>query len=176
MNCSDCDKELKDLIKEIKKEIKSLDSTKLLEKKQEKITHIQDRINRARVCIRSYKVAIRELKATESENWKQKCKAHTEDLNEMITTLQLKSEGLAQVGSISTEELLDKASKTQDKTVSSLNRILSSIEESKEIATGSAIKLHENNDKLQSIDQSIQQVESNLKKADSQLRSFNRRV
>jgi len=74
------------------------------------------------------------------------------------------------------DEVLDIGKKTQAASLDSLGRTINTIEMSKQVASETAQKLHEQTDQLKKIDEDISEIQANLKMAGKELRAFARKI
>eukprot|EP01116_Phalansterium_solitarium_P014921 TRINITY_DN3283_c0_g1_i1.p1 TRINITY_DN3283_c0_g1~~TRINITY_DN3283_c0_g1_i1.p1 ORF type:complete len:234 (+),score=10.84 TRINITY_DN3283_c0_g1_i1:87-788(+) len=188
---ADFEDELNTLLEEIDKGIKALPKIKAEADRELKITHINNRISRAKDSLRSYKVEIRELSSkAEAVPYQAKAKEFGDAINQYIQDLTFAQDkaqnappgkGPAKpppkkLDDMTADEVLNKAAETQVKSITSLDNTLRMIEETKAIGAETAAELKAQTEKLGGVDKDLDEMESYLKQADKQMRAFVRRM
>jgi len=187
---ADVEDELNGLLEEIDKGIKALPKIKNEADREMKLTHINNRINRAKESLRAYKVEIRELSKAESVPFSQKAKVYSEQINQYIQDLSFAQDKVQtaaaakgqakpppkKLDDMTADEVLNKAAATQVKSLDSLDRTLQTIEDTKQVGAETAAELKIQSEKLGGVDKDLDEMESYLKQADKQMRAFVRRM
>lgn len=187
---ADFEDELQGLFDDIEKGIKALPKIKVEADREMKITHINNRIQRAKESLRGYKVELRDLSKAEQDPYQRKAKEFGEKINNFIQELtfaqdkaqnQAAAKGQAKpppkkLDDMTADEILDKAAETQLKSINALDRALQNIEESKQVGAATAAELKSQTEKLEGVGKDLDEMESYLKQADKQMRAFVRRI
>jgi len=186
----DYDEEMEKLFSDIRSGLTELKPNKKGKSKltdserNSKIAYINSRISRCKQVLRSYKVDLRSLDKTAANPYEVKATEYKETINTLIQDLNWVQENELLGGqgakrnldSMTSDEVIDVAKKTQDASLKSLEQTLITIDNSKQVAADTASKLHEQTEKLKHIDEGVSEIQTNLKMAAKQLRSFARRV
>lgn len=77
---------------------------------------------------------------------------------------------------MTTQQILDKASHVQDQSLQSLDRTLATIETTKQVGSETAQTLHAHTQQIAKVMEGVDEVESNIKQANRHLRAFIRRM
>lgn len=77
---------------------------------------------------------------------------------------------------MTTDDILNKAQRTQQQTVDTVDRIIKQVDETKNIGAETTQKLKEQTEQLARAEDGLNEIDDNLKLASKQLRSFARRV
>eukprot|EP00304_Pavlova_gyrans_P010127 CAMPEP_0206042386 /NCGR_PEP_ID=MMETSP1466-20131121/6521_1 /ASSEMBLY_ACC=CAM_ASM_001126 /TAXON_ID=44452 /ORGANISM="Pavlova gyrans, Strain CCMP608" /LENGTH=239 /DNA_ID=CAMNT_0053417095 /DNA_START=94 /DNA_END=813 /DNA_ORIENTATION=- len=182
------DEELTELCDEIRQKIDALPRTQG-DNRAERIAMIQQRMQRAKQVLHSFKVEMRELSKDEAFTYDTKCKQHVATLQQLNTDLQwAKSEGeraelmegaggeAGGVDNMTAQQLISKGASIQEQSLASVTRSKVMIEQSKAVGVETTQKLKGQTEQMRNIDEDIMKVESNLKRADLLLRAFLRRI
>lgn len=176
------DEELTELIRNIEDAIDGLPK-KRQNAKAEVIHEAEERMKRAKQVLHSFKVEMRELPRDQLQAFEQKHKEHHDRLQALNGDIQIvKGEvdrqnlGVRSIDEMTAHEILDVASKTQDQSLASVNRMKQRIEESKQVGTATAEQLRSQTEQLKNIDVDIMKVKSNLNRADVLIRAFVRKM
>ena len=84
--------------------------------------------------------------------------------------------GVRTVDEMSTQEVIQEASKVQDASLNKVKRMQQTVEESRQVGAATAIRLKGQTEQLKNIDTDIMKVKSNLSRADLLLRAFMRKM
>jgi len=176
------DEELSELIAEVERGITHLSKLSGAAR-LERVEELKGRMQRARQSLQSFKVEMRELSRDEIATYDLKAKEHHATLQRLNNDLQwAKSEaersgrGLRHVDDMTTGEVIQEASKTQDKSLASLGRMKAQIADTMQLGADTASKLKGQSEQLQNIDTDIMKVKSNLNRADLLIRAFMRKM
>jgi len=187
----DYDEEMEKLFSDIRSGLNELKPTKKGKSKltdserNSKIAYINSRINRCKQVLRSYKVDLRSLEKATAQPYEVKSNTYKDAINSLIQDLNWVQENellgtngpdRRNLDAMTSDEVLDKAKQTQEKSKDHLEEILRTTATTKEVGSETAAKLHEQTEKLKTIDEGVSEVQTNLKLAAKQLRSFARRV
>jgi SNARE protein len=139
--------------------------------------------------VRSYKMECRLLSdPNERKSYENKLKRHERDLKELSIQVQEYRQELnrgelfvnAQREGARLEEdgdvMLVEASKLQDKTKESLNRISQMVKEAKNVGLETMGELGRQQEQISRIDEEAQKIEGNLARADKLIKTFGRRL
>eukprot|EP00908_Phaeocystis_cordata_P001162 Transcript_11248.p1 GENE.Transcript_11248~~Transcript_11248.p1 ORF type:complete len:226 (-),score=117.73 Transcript_11248:123-800(-) len=149
----------------------------------QRITELQNRLQRARQVLQAFKVEMRELPREYTGTYDAKAKQHHATLQKLHGDLQwAKTEGESAAGpsrnidEMTSSEIIMEGAKIQDKSKAAVDRMKRQIEDSKQVGAETAQKLKSQTEQLKNVDQDIMKVKSNLKRADLLLRAFMRRM
>lgn len=177
------DEELTDLIGEIEKGLEGLPRVKGVPARQERLTELIGRMQRARQVLHSFKVEMREIPRDQAVAYDQRARDHHTKLQSLHGDLQLAKTEIerAQIGARTIEEMtsgeiITEASKTQDQSIAALSRMNIQIESSKQVAADTSLTLKSQTEQLKNIDTDIMKVKSNLNRADVLIRAFVRKM
>ena len=160
------------------------------EARENKLTFLEDRINRAKTVYESLTLEIRSH--GKSADWvkpfRDSARRYKETINDLIqeTNAARAEQGgavqsteqimLQHSEKFTTGQLLQQGINVQEKSIDSLERQLRMIEESKELATSTLVELARQEQQLIRITDEVTTVQENLKYAGKQLRSLARRM
>lgn len=180
--------ELDSIIIDINNKMKGVAKSKG-EKRAQQVTDTQDRINRAKQVLHSFKIELRELNEPILRGeYEAKGKEYSTTLQTLISDLQWqKSEGDREdllsghsnemnVDNMGASELIDEGKKVQEQSSKSVKNSKKMIEQSKKVGQETAVKLKQQTEQLTNIDNDIQKVESNLMRGDVQLRLIGKKL
>jgi len=182
----DYEEEINDLIAEIRKGIDGLAKIKSPPEKQNKITFLKSRLNRLKDVHKSFKIELRDIPKTsvEKNTYEKKGKEFADSINQLIKDLDWVQERADLIGDskpqdldgMTTDDILNKAQRTQQQTVDTVDRIIKQVDETKNIGAETTQKLKEQTEQLARAEDGLNEIDDNLKLASKQLRSFARRV
>jgi len=186
----DYDEELESLCNDIRTGIEKLNNRKSKFTPQDranKIQYLNSRATRAKQVLKSFKVELRELPKTEAEPYQKKLKDYTDEVNKFIQDLNWAADKnelmdgnqpttAQQMDTMTTQQLVEKGAKTQQKSLDSLSSTLLIIEETKDVGAAAAEKLKAQTDQLVRVGEQLDEMQSYLKQASKELRSFARRL
>jgi len=185
----DYDNEMESLFGDIQSCLKQLKPAKGKSKltdaeRSAKISHVDGRIKRCKQVLRSYKVDLRSLDKSIANPYEVKANNYKDTINQLIQDLNWVQEnellgdkpGKKNVDSMTADEVLDQAKKTQEKSLTSLDDTLRTIEETKAVGSETSNKLKSQTEQLRKVESGIQEVQSNLKLASKQLSAFARKL
>jgi len=183
----DLETELEKLCQDIRKGIDGLVKLKAAEK-QNKVTFLQNRINRAKQVYRNFKLEMRDLSKVDQDPWNKKAKDFMDQINKLSSDLNwsaddkeaLMGNGQAPAqqdpDSMTTKQILEKASNVQKQDINHLDNMLQTLEQTKETGVEIGNRLGQQTEQLQKTIEGVQEVQSYLKIASKELRAFARRV
>jgi len=176
------DEELVELIQKIEYGIDKLRHLRY-PAKNEAIRELDERMKRAKQVLHSFKVEMRELSRDEAANYDERHKEHHVRLQALSGDLQMaksdadrKNLGVRSIDELTPAQIIEVASKTQDDSMASVNRMKQKIAESKQVGADTASKLRQQTEQLKNIDTDIMKVKSNLNRADVLVRAFIRKM
>jgi len=186
----DYDDEMEGLFRDVQKGLDELKPTKKGKSKlteterSSKVAYVNSRINRCKQVLQSYKVDLRALDKATANPYEVKAGEYKEKINQMIQDLNWVQEnellgekgGSKNLDSMTADEVLNVAKKTQEASLTSLDHTLQTIDQTREVGAATAQRLHEQTEQLKKIDEQVSEIQTNLKMAAKQLRSFARRV
>ena len=176
------EEELNDLIGEVTKD---LDGLRRLtgQAKAEKLVYLENRQQRAKQVLQSYRVEMRDMPRDKAAPYDAKAREYHAQLKSMhaeLTAAKQEHErqqvGVKTVDEMTTEEVLTEAGKVQDKSLGALGRMQQQIAQSREVGAATAVQLEGQTAQLRNIDADIMKVRSNLGRADLLLRAFMRKI
>ncbi|PRP74613.1 hypothetical protein PROFUN_03535 [Planoprotostelium fungivorum] len=177
--------ELQGLIEEIEQGLVKLKADKKMkpEQRTEKIVYLENRIDRAKKVYKSYKLEMRDLTKVEADPYKKKGAEYEDSINKCIQDLNwiqdssnLEGTKKENLDTMTSDQILMKASKTQDESVQALDRMLVTLEGTKEVGAETANTMAQQTDQLKAVGEGVLEVQNNLKEANKLLRAFARRV
>jgi len=179
----DLETELEKLCTDIKKGIEGLAKLQGADK-QNKVTFLQSRVNRAKQVYRNFKLEMRDLPKADAEPWNKKAKEFMDQINKLNSDINWSEDKSANGAppenqdpdSMTTKQILEKADKIQKTDISSLDRTLQTIEQAKETGVEIGTTLAQQTEQLQKVGEGIKEVQQYLKLASKELRAFARRV
>ena len=186
----DYDEELAALVEELSNGLLGLQekagkksSARDIAAKSEKIHELSSRMQRAKQVLQSFKVELRDIPREQAIGFDTKGREYQQRLQTMFTELQAAKEdnerqqvGVRSVDEMTTQEVMQEATKVQDQSMLKVKRIQQQVEESRAVGIATAQKLKGQTDQLKSIDADIMKVKSNLARADVLLRAFMRKM
>jgi len=180
----DYEEELTGLIDEITNGLLGLKKPKLTAAaKSERVHELSGRMQRAKQVLQSYKVEMRDLPREQSALYDIRAREFQQRLQTMFTELQAAKEdaerqqvGVRTVDEMTTQEVIQEASKVQDASMSKVKRMQQQVAESREVGAATAVRLKGQTEQLKNIDTDIMKVKSNLSRADLLLRAFMRKM
>mmetsp|Transcript_12798 Transcript_12798/g.32763 ORF Transcript_12798/g.32763 Transcript_12798/m.32763 type:complete len:254 (-) Transcript_12798:270-1031(-) len=178
------EEELNGLVDEISGGLLGLKKPKLnATVKSERIHELSGRMQRAKTVLQSYKVEMRDLPREQAALYDLRLREIQQRLQTMFTELQAAKEeaerqqvGVRTVDEMSTQEVIQEASKVQDASLNKVKRMQQTVEESRQVGAATAIRLKGQTEQLKNIDTDIMKVKSNLSRADLLLRAFMRKM
>jgi len=182
----DLETELEKLVADIRKGIDGLAKLSTTEK-QNKVSYLQGRINRAKQVYRNFKLELRDLPKVDADPWNKKAKDYMDQINKLSQDLSWSQDkdsmnvnggppATQDVDAMSTKQVLEKAENIQKKDLEGVDRILQNIEQTKETGVAIGENLARQTEQLGKVNEGIQEVQSYLKLAGKELRAFSRRV
>lgn len=84
--------------------------------------------------------------------------------------------GVKTLDEMTTQEVMQEASKVQDQSLSKVKRMQQQVEETRQLGSATAVRLKGQTEQLKNIDTDIMKVKSNLSRADLLLRAFMRKM
>jgi len=183
----DLEAELEKLCQDIRKGIDGLVKMKAAEKTN-KVTYLQSRISRAKQVYRNFKLEMRDLSKVDQDPWNKKAKDFMDQINKLSADLNwsaddkeaLMGNGQAPAqqdpDSMTTKQVLEKASNIQKTDINALDNVLQTIEQTKETGVEIGNRLGQQTESLQKTIEGVQEVQQYLKIASKELRAFARRV
>ena len=186
----DYDEELAALVEELSNGLLGLQekagkksSARDIAAKSEKIHELSSRMQRAKQVLQSFKVELRDRPREQAIGFDTKGREYQQRLQTMFTELQAAKEdnerqqvGVRSVDEMTTQEVMQEATKVQDQSMLKVKRMQQQVEESRAVGIATAQKLKGQTDQLKSIDADIMKVKSNLARADVLLRAFMRKM
>jgi len=176
------DDELTEIIRTLEEGVDGL-ARKRPAAKAEAVREMEERLKRAKQVLHSFKVEMRELPRDQLHVFDQKHKEHTARLQALTGDLQIAKGdvdrhnlGVRSIEEMTAGEILEVASKTQDQSLASVNRMKQRIEESRQVGTETAETLRGQTEQLKNIDVDIMKVKTNLNRADVLIRAFVRKM
>ena len=180
----DYDEELAALVEELSNGLLGLQekagkksSARDIAAKSEKIHELSSRMQRAK------QVELRDIPREQAIGFDTKGREYQQRLQTMFTELQAAKEdherqqvGVRSVDEMTTQEVMQEATKVQDQSMLKVKRMQQQVEESRAVGIATAQKLKGQTDQLKSIDADIMKVKSNLARADVLLRAFMRKM
>lgn len=181
---SDYEEELNELVTEIAKGLSGLRKPKLtIAAKHESLLDLSSRLQRAKQVLTAYKVEMRDLPRELAVQYDVVAKDFQQRLQAMHGELQVTKQeterqqiGVRTVDEMTTQEVLQEASKVQDQSLSAVERMKRQIQESKEIGATTAVRLKGQTEQLKNIDTDIMKVKSNLSRADLLIKAYLRKM
>jgi len=182
----DLETELEKLVADIRKGIEGLAKLSTTEK-QNKVSYLQGRINRAKQVYRNFKLELRDLPKAEADPWNKKAKDYMDQINKLGQDLSWSQDkdsmnvnggppATQDPDAMTTKQVLEKAENIQKKDLEGVDRILQNIEQTKETGVAIGENLAKQTEQLGKVNEGIQEVQSYLKLAGKELRAFSRRV
>jgi len=182
----DLETELEKLVADIRKGIDGLAKLSTTEK-QNKVSYLQGRINRAKQVYRNFKLELRDLPKVEADPWNKKAKDYMDQINKLSQDLSWSQDkdsmnvnggppATQDPDAMTTKQILEKAENIQKKDLEGVDRILQNIEQTKETGVAIGENLAKQTEQLGKVNEGIQEVQSYLKLAGKELRAFSRRV
>jgi len=182
----DLETELEKLVTDIRKGIDGLAKLSTTEK-QNKVSYLQGRINRAKQVYRNFKLELRDLPKVEADPWNKKAKDYMDQINKLSQDLSWSQDkdsmnvnggppATQDPDAMTTKQVLEKAENIQKKDLEGVDRILQNIEQTKETGVAIGENLAKQTEQLGKVNEGIQEVQSYLKLAGKELRAFSRRV
>lgn len=176
------EEELNDLVAEVQRGIDGLRRQTGVSK-TDRLAELNNRLQRARQVLHSYKVEMRDLPKNQTAPHELRHREHTETLATLSRELIAQQQEIerAQVGvhtvdEMTTQEVLQEAGKVQDQSLSAIKRMQQNIAASREVGTATAAALEDQTRQLKNIDTDIMKVKSNLVRADLLVRAFMRKI
>lgn len=176
------EEELRDLVAELEAGLKGLKKLGNAGK-AERLAELASRHLRVKQVLHSYKVEMRDLPREDVTEFDVRSREFHEKLQILGAGLAASREdaerselGVLTVDEMTTEEVLQEADETQDKSLSALQRMQKDIAASKEVGTEAAARLQAQTDQLKNVDTDIMKVKSNLARADVLVRAFVRKM
>jgi len=182
----DLETELEKLVADIRKGIDGLAKLSTTEK-QNKVSYLQGRINRAKQVYRNFKLELRDLPKVDADPWNKKAKEYMDQINKLSQDLSWSQDkdsmnvnggppATQDPDAMTTKQILEKAENIQKKDLEGVDRILQNIEQTKETGVAIGEGLAKQTEQLGKVNEGIQEVQSYLKLASKELRAFSRRV
>jgi len=182
----DLETELEKLVADIRKGIDGLAKLSTTEK-QNKVSYLQGRINRAKQVYRNFKLELRDLPKVDADPWNKKAKDYMDQINKLSQDLSWSQDkdsmnvnggppATQDPDAMTTKQVLEKAENIQKKDLEGVDRILQNIEQTKETGVAIGENLARQTEQLGKVNEGIQEVQSYLKLAGKELRAFSRRV
>jgi len=185
----DIDEYDKQLIKYLDDVAKGLEACQKLKgnDRNEKLTQMNDLLERANLALRSFKVELIELPKEEKKKYEAKMQEHKARIDKGYADVKwAKQEGdhaqlMQGAGAMGIEQMsgaqqVAVVTKLQDESLTSLARSKQMVEGAITIGGDTSNTLKAQTEQLKRIDAGIDEVESNLKIADKQIRAFMRRM
>jgi len=154
--------------------------------KQNKVAYLNGRVNRVKQLYKEFKLEMRDLSKVEADPWNKKAKAFMDTINKLNQDLTWSQDKDSLTGganpvaqdpdAMTTQQILEKGEKIQKDDLTSLDRTLQTIEQSKETGVAIGQKLAEQTEQLAKIHEGIHEVNAYLKLASKELRAFARRT
>jgi SNARE protein len=152
--------------------------------KSERISELTNRLQRAKQVLQSFKVEMRDLPRDHTGEFEVKAREFNQRLQQMQADLQSAKQeseraqvvGVRTVDEMSTQEVLQEASRVQDMDLTALQRMKRMVADSKAVGSATAAQLEDQTRQLKNIDADIMKVKSNLSRADLLVRAFVRKM
>lgn len=174
--------------------------------REKELEHINGRITRAKNVCASMKMEIRELSLAQAEPFNKKWSQYKENINQYIQVMSgsmirdrigilifiqdlnwiaenanaptkgPQPQKAKTLDEMTSDEILVKAKSRQEESIKTVDNMLVTIEETKGVATATAVKLNDQTNQLKEIGAQVEEVRLNLKQANRQLRAFARRL
>lgn len=154
--------------------------------KQNKIAYLNGRINRVKQLYKEFKLEMRDLSKVEADPWNKKAKAFMDTINKLNQDIGWSQDKDSLTGganavtqdpdAMTTQQVLEKGEKIQKEDLSSLDRTIQTLEQTKETGVAIGQRLAEQTEQLGKIGEGIHEVNAYLKLASRELRAFVRRT
>jgi len=177
--------DLLDLQGILRKDIDGLSKPKLtMAQKTERIAEVVHKLESVKVKMQQLGVEMRDMtNPAEKKDYAAKKKALEEQFSQMHTDVHMIKQdferqqvGVRTLDEMTTQEVLQEASRIQDKDLGALERMKQQIAQTGEVAAATATRLKGQTDQLKNIDTDVMKVKSNLARADLLVRAFMRKM
>eukprot|EP01027_Heterolobosea_sp_BB2_P015688 GEZU01022454.1.p1 GENE.GEZU01022454.1~~GEZU01022454.1.p1 ORF type:complete len:231 (+),score=92.74 GEZU01022454.1:162-854(+) len=184
------DEEVAEILREIGADVDRLKTLKG-SKKQELVDALQGKLDRAKRVYNSFEVELRALDEGKKAKYKQKLNKYKEELKNYRNEVQWAktNEGTRDdllgpdrdrkrnnPNKMNAKQLGERALEIQDESLASIDRSLRKLEETEQVGTAAAAKLHDQTNQLVEIQEDLRKLESNVDRSKREITAFMRRM